>query len=148
LALGDFNGDNLPDVAVLNAWTVSVLLNDGKWPDHARPGSARSRGRRGVGTADTAVAPVAGPALGSDWVTTSGATPDAPRPPARPLPAAAVAVGPARRADRPAMEAVDRLFAAGTGERRRLAWALARPRAVRLADDGDDPLGASALWFA
>jgi hypothetical protein len=37
-------------------------------------------------------------------------------------------------------EAVDHLFAAGTGEGRRLAWALARHRAARLVDDGDDPL--------
>ena len=45
------------------------------------------------------------------------------------------------------MGAVDHLFAAGTGEGRRLAWALARPRATRLADDGEDPLAATALWL-
>jgi hypothetical protein len=141
LLVGDFNRDHQPDLAVANTNSndVSILLNDGEWPDHPGPGPAPSSGHRGV-------PPVARPAPGSDWVTTSGATPDSPRPPARPLPAAAGVVGPART-DRPVMEAVDRLLAAGTGEGRRLAWALARPRAVRLADDGDDPLAAAALWL-
>src|SRR5262249_15293069 len=104
LAVGDFNGDNLPDVAVLNDVpfmsndaTIPVLLSDGR-PSHPGPGPAPSRGHRGV-------RPGARPAPGSDWVTTTGATPDAPRPPALPLPLAAGVVGPARR-DRPVTEAV------------------------------------------
>ena len=39
MAVGDFNGDGRPDVAVANAGsgTVSVLLNDGGWPDRNAP---------------------------------------------------------------------------------------------------------------
>jgi hypothetical protein len=109
LSVGDFNGDGLPDVAVLNATTISVLLNDGQWPGPSMPGSAPFLGHRGVGTADTAVAPLA---PGSDWVTTSGATPNSSR--SRALPPATTA------------GAVDHhLFAAGTE-----GGALARPRAT------------------
>jgi hypothetical protein len=39
-------------------------------------------------------------------------------------------------------EPVDRVFAADKGEARRLAWVLARRRATRLADKGDEPLAA------
>jgi hypothetical protein len=137
LAVADFNGDLLPDLAVANETSnnVSILLNDGLWPPHAGPGSAPSRAQRGV-------RPGARPAPGPDWVTAPRAIPDSPGAPALPLPAAAGGVGPAGTG-RPVAEAVDRVFAAGTGEGRRLAWALARPRAVRPTDEGDDPLAAS-----
>jgi hypothetical protein len=43
LAVGDFNGDRFPDLAVANAYSssVSVLLNDGNWPP--APGGAPHR---------------------------------------------------------------------------------------------------------
>ncbi len=39
VAVGDFNGDGLPDVAAANSGSgnVSVLLNDGDWPDPNAP---------------------------------------------------------------------------------------------------------------
>jgi hypothetical protein len=144
VSVGDFNGDNLPDVAVLNATTISVLLNDGQWPHHAIPGHGPSRGHRSAGTADKAVV---SPAPGWDQVTVSSATPDSPGPLGLPLPATAGVVSPPRT-DQPVTEPVDRLFAAGTEEGQRLVWAHARLRAIRLVDDGDDPLAATALWLA
>jgi hypothetical protein len=41
VAVGDFNGDGFPDLAVANYWSndVSILLNDATWP--AGPGRAR-----------------------------------------------------------------------------------------------------------
>jgi hypothetical protein len=133
VSVGDFSGGSLPDVAVLNATTISVLLNDGQWPGLAIPGPGLSRGHRSAGAGDKAAL---SPAPGWDQVTISGATPYSPCPLALALPATAGVVGPART-DRPVTEPVDRVFAADTGEGRRLAWA------IRLVDDRDDPLAAT-----
>ncbi len=65
VAVGDFNGDSLPDLAVANAGSndVSILLNDGQWspgprsaPHHHRPTThaarrADPRDTRSVGVA-------------------------------------------------------------------------------------------------
>jgi hypothetical protein len=144
LAVQDFNGDNVPDVAVLNANTISVLLNDGQGPHHPIPGPGHSCGHRSAGTADTAVV---SPPPGWEQVSISSATPDSPGPLGLPLPATAGVLRPART-DRPVTEPVDRLFAAGTEEGRHLTWGHARLWALRLVDDGEDPLAATALWLA
>src|SRR5262249_62166639 len=41
LAVGDFNGDGAPDLAVANNYSdnVSILLNDGAWSGSGTPGA-------------------------------------------------------------------------------------------------------------
>jgi hypothetical protein len=129
LSVGDFSGGDLPDVAVLNATTISVLLNDGQWPHHAIPGPNPSHGHRSTSPADTVMALPA---------------PDSPGHATLPPLARAGVVG---RTDRPVTELMDRVFVAGTGEGWRLVWSHARHRAIRLVDDGDDPLAATAPWL-
>jgi hypothetical protein len=143
LSVGDFNGDNLPDVAVVGTASITVLLNEGQWPHHPSPGHDRSGGLRGDGTADP---PVVSPAPGWDRLTVSSATADSPGPLDLVVPATAGLVSPART-DRPGTDPVDRLFAAGTGAGWGLAWVHARVRTIRLEDDGDDPLAATAPWL-
>jgi hypothetical protein len=121
LAVGDFSGHNLPDVAVLNANTISVVLNDGR---PSPPAAAPSGGGQGR----------------------PSSAPAAPTP--MPLPHPAPAAGRwLAELPPPRQEVVDRVFAAGVGEGRRLARALGRSRALRLADAGEDPLAATAPWL-
>jgi hypothetical protein len=135
LVVGDFDRDERPDLAVANTDSnnVSVLLNDGNWPAQAGAGLSSSPAHQRVRS-------VTGQAsISTLSVASSGVAITSP-------PQQSVA-----KTDRPPTETVDtarvdQVFGAGTGEDRHQAWALARPRAGRLADDGEDLWGGITGW--
>jgi hypothetical protein len=48
VAVGDFNGDGWPDLAVTNSNGVSILDNDGMWPSAPGGGSSPHASHRGM----------------------------------------------------------------------------------------------------
>jgi hypothetical protein len=133
LVVGDLDRDERLDLAVANTDSnnVSILLNDGIWA--AQPGASLTSS-----PSHQRIPSVTGQTLRSALSVASSAV--------------AMTLSPQQcvaKTDRPPAETVDtaivdHVFGAGTGEDRRQTWALARPRAGRLADDVQDLWGGIA----